>query len=342
MTWALLAVSLLGADTWHDSAAGCGKDTDCKGDRICENARCVDPKGLGEAKGGGSLSMVEVRRTIDGNMSTIQSCYEKALTHQPKLAGKVIFEWSIETDGSVGTVSNKSANLDRKLLDCLRGEIVTWHFKRPVGGRVVVTYPFTFKSQQRPMPIPWWKGAPTPSPDAKPEPRPERAGPGRPWSEGTPQGAHPAPTGFESNKIRCSADGCTFQGDASMTAALGPGMRPYCQHHATGGELKVADLIWRPPCACGRVADGFRQVVGGFSASHTADKCIERTLRAKPDDLTVPLGNPAELRAAEGTQVFHDRPCACGKRFDGVTNAVEGFVESHSARECIEQTKRAG
>ena len=24
-------------------AAGCGKDTDCKGDRICENARCTAP-----------------------------------------------------------------------------------------------------------------------------------------------------------------------------------------------------------------------------------------------------------------------------------------------------------
>jgi hypothetical protein len=66
-----------------------------------------------------------------------------------------------------------------------------------------------------------------------------------------------------------------------MTAALGPGLRPYCQHHATGGELKVSDLIWRLPCACGRVADGFRQVIGGFSASHTADKCIERTIQAK-------------------------------------------------------------
>src|ERR1700677_2595899 len=123
------------------------------------------------------------------------------------------------------------------------------------------------------MPIPWWKTAPASPPEAKPEPPPEpmRSGPSRPWSEGTPgvQQMPQPPTGFESNKVRCSAQGCTFEGDASMTAMLGPGMRPYCQHHATGGELKVADLIWRVPCACGRVADGFRQVVGGVSASHT-------------------------------------------------------------------------
>ena len=189
------------------------------------------------------------------------------------------------------------------------------------------------------MSIPWWKGAPTPNPDAKAEPQPERAGPVRPWSEGTPQGAQAAPTGFESNKVRCSAEGCTFESDASMTALLGPGLRPYCQHHASGGDLKVADLIWRPPCACRRVADGFRQVVGGFSASHTADKCLERTVAANPDDLTVPAGTGLPARSVEGTQVFSDRKCACGRSFDGVANAGEGFVESHSARECIEMTK---
>jgi hypothetical protein len=188
------------------------------------------------------------------------------------------------------------------------------------------------------MSIPWWKTAPTPAPEVRPEP--DRAGPARPWSEGTPQGAHPTPTGFESNKLRCSAEGCTFESGASMTAMLGPGQRPYCQHHATGGELKVADLIWRPPCACGRVADGFRQVVGGFSASHTADKCIERTMRANPDDLTVPMGSPAA--PLETVQIVRDQKCACGKRMDGTVNAADGFVESHSARECIEQTKRAG
>jgi hypothetical protein len=127
-----------------------------------------------------------------------------------------------------------------------------------------------------------------------------------------------------------------------MTAMLGEGMRPYCQHHATGGELKVADLIWRLPCACGRVADGFRQVVGGFSASHSVDKCIERTLRANPEDLTVPMGSRMPTKPIDGAQVFRNEKCACGKHLDGMADANDGFLESHSARECIEQTKRAG
>lgn len=33
------------------TAPGCGKDTDCKGDRICEKGECVDPRPRGEPPG---------------------------------------------------------------------------------------------------------------------------------------------------------------------------------------------------------------------------------------------------------------------------------------------------
>jgi len=182
------------------------------------------------------------------------------------------------------------------------------------------------------MSTPWWKGAPPPTtptldPDAKP------------WAEEPGRPATAAPTGFEATKLRCSAPGCAFEGDASTTATLGGGLRPFCQHHATGGELVVADLIWKLPCACGRAADGFSQVVGGFSASHNADKCLERTVAANPDDVTVPAGSGLPTRPIEGAQVFTNRKCACGKRLDGMRDASEGFVESHTVRECIEQTR---
>jgi hypothetical protein len=43
---ALFVVALVGCDgprVTATEAAGCSKDTDCKGDRICENARCTAP-----------------------------------------------------------------------------------------------------------------------------------------------------------------------------------------------------------------------------------------------------------------------------------------------------------
>lgn len=42
----LFVAALLGCDSpkvTSTEAVGCGKDTDCKGDRICENARCTAP-----------------------------------------------------------------------------------------------------------------------------------------------------------------------------------------------------------------------------------------------------------------------------------------------------------
>jgi hypothetical protein len=44
---ALFVVVLLGCEQpTQQAAAGCGKDTDCKADRVCESGRCVSPPSL--------------------------------------------------------------------------------------------------------------------------------------------------------------------------------------------------------------------------------------------------------------------------------------------------------
>ena len=172
------------------------------------------------------------------------------------------------------------------------------------------------------MSFPWWKTAPTPVPEVAQGP----------W-------AAEAPNEFSATTMRCSADGCAFQGSDFVTAALGPGVRPYCQHHATGGELKVRDLLWKLPCACGKVADGFQQVVGDFSAVHSERKCIVRTIQAAPEDVTVPLGSPVLDTGRSAAPREHG--CACGKRADGTVSSANGFTEWHAVRECIEQTVKA-
>src|SRR5271156_2992315 len=118
------------------------------------------------------------------------------------------------------------------------------------------------------MSLPWWKTAATPPSGAREAP----------WL------AEP-PKQFGATTIRCSAEGCTVEGTDFVTAALGPGVRPYCQHHATGGELKIRDLLWKLPCVCGKVADGFHEIVGGFSSVHGERKCVVRTIQAAPDDV---------------------------------------------------------
>ena len=45
----ILGVLLTGLALPNSAEAGCAKDTDCKGDRICENEKCVDDAGPKEA-----------------------------------------------------------------------------------------------------------------------------------------------------------------------------------------------------------------------------------------------------------------------------------------------------
>jgi hypothetical protein len=52
------------------------------------------------------------------------------------------------------------------------------------------------------------------------------------------------------------------------------------------------------------------------------------------------MGSPSA--PLETVQIVRNQKCACGKRMDGTVSAAGGFVESHSARECIEQTKKPG
>ncbi len=104
--------------------------------------------------------------------------------------------------------------------------------------------------------------------------------------------------------------------------------------------LQSRELLLRPPCACGRAAAGFERVVGGYSGRHQERKCIERTIRASPDDITVPAGHPRSSPPVEVARPLSKGKCACGKRTDGTSNASGSFTEWHTQRECIEQVLR--
>jgi hypothetical protein len=143
--------------------------------------------------------------------------------------------------------------------------------------------------------------------------------------------------------MKCSAAGCSFVSNEVATAAAAPGLRLYCPFHAMGREAQSRELLLRPPCACGRAAAGFERVVGGFTARHQERKCLERTIRASPDDITVPASQPPKSSPpVEPARAGSKEKCACGKRSDGISNASGSFTEWHTKRECIEQTIRVG
>ena len=140
--------------------------------------------------------------------------------------------------------------------------------------------------------------------------------------------------------MRCSVTGCGFESDQVATPASAPGMLLFCPAHATGTETGGDKLLLRMPCACRRSAAGVERGAGGFSARHTERICIERTIQANPEDMTVPAGLPNPVARPIDSGRVVDRKCACGKRTDGAVNISGGYTESHSVRECIEQTTR--
>ena len=100
-----------------------------------------DPSGQASA-----LDPAIIRRYIRRNIVKIQQCYEKELTRNPSLAGKVMVRFTISGDGNV----TQSTGSGMPPVDsCVALEISGITFPKPQGGGVaVVNYPFVFQSTQ--------------------------------------------------------------------------------------------------------------------------------------------------------------------------------------------------
>ncbi|MDF1562009.1 MAG: AgmX/PglI C-terminal domain-containing protein, partial [Deltaproteobacteria bacterium] len=99
------------------------------------------------AKVTGQLSREEVLQVINSKMGVIQGCYEKALTKHPTLSGKITFEWTVRTSGSVGSAREKSSTMgNAQVSQCILRVIRGMKFPKPRGGEVVIAYPFMFRS----------------------------------------------------------------------------------------------------------------------------------------------------------------------------------------------------
>jgi len=95
----------------------------------------------------GRLSRAEVSRVVNSHIHAIQACYERALMSTPGLSGRVVFDWTVKTNGRVKGVRVRSSTVgSRKVTTCISNLIKKWKFPRPQGGEVTITYPFLFRS----------------------------------------------------------------------------------------------------------------------------------------------------------------------------------------------------
>jgi hypothetical protein len=100
----------------------------------------------GEITGG--LDREVIAQYIKSQLGQILYCYERQLSANPDLFGKVAVKFVIGPNGrieqqNIGDSTLKNSNVE----GCILNKISSWKFPNPQGGtRVYVTYPFLFKS----------------------------------------------------------------------------------------------------------------------------------------------------------------------------------------------------
>lgn len=96
----------------------------------------------------GGLSRDVINRVIQKHYNEIKYCYEKELTRDPALYGKVTVLFMIEGTGRVGDALVQQTTMSSEPVEsCMVNHVRRWTFPAPQGGGTVqVTYPYVFKS----------------------------------------------------------------------------------------------------------------------------------------------------------------------------------------------------
>jgi outer membrane biosynthesis protein TonB len=96
----------------------------------------------------GGLDKEAIARVIKSQLGQIRYCYERQLSANPDLYGKILVKFTIGSAGSVTAQSIGNTSLNNAMVEgCILRRIAGWQFPTPKGGtNVLVSYPFLFKS----------------------------------------------------------------------------------------------------------------------------------------------------------------------------------------------------
>lgn len=94
----------------------------------------------------GALDKSLIDAVIKRNMSQIRYCYQRELTKNPSLGGKITVKFVIAKDGTVSSATTKTTTMNNPAVEsCINGRFMRFQFPEPKGGGIViVSYPFIF------------------------------------------------------------------------------------------------------------------------------------------------------------------------------------------------------
>jgi hypothetical protein len=100
---------------------------------------------IGQSRVSGRLPPEVVQRIVRQNYGRFRMCYERGLTENPNLEGRVSVRFVIGRDGSVSNVSNGGSDLpSSSVVSCVISAYYGLSFPQPEGGIVTVVYPIMF------------------------------------------------------------------------------------------------------------------------------------------------------------------------------------------------------
>ncbi len=107
----------------------------------------------GQATVQGALDREIIRRIVRQHLNEIRYCYNRGLTRNPNLAGKVTVNFVIDGEGKVVNSNVLATTLsDPQVGTCVAKRALRWKFPDPRGGGTVrVTYPFVFAPNENAM-----------------------------------------------------------------------------------------------------------------------------------------------------------------------------------------------
>lgn len=127
----------------HGSGTGSGQGMGSGRGRLQRSHRAKAPRlRMGKTTVSGRLPPEVIRRIVRQNFGRFRLCYEKGLSRNPNLEGRVSVRFVIGSNGAVSNASNGGSDLpDSSVVQCVVKQFYGISFPKPEGGIVRVTYP---------------------------------------------------------------------------------------------------------------------------------------------------------------------------------------------------------
>jgi hypothetical protein len=105
---------------------------------------------MGATTVSGGLAPEVVQRVVRRQFSRIRYCYEKGLTNNPTLAGKITTSFTISATGATEGIATNSDLNDKEVVSCVSQTFASLSFPKPESGVVKVTFPISFSPGEKP------------------------------------------------------------------------------------------------------------------------------------------------------------------------------------------------